>query len=49
MENIFLFFLFEVLIMFNTLYNSLFVAFLLWIFSQIEGTNELKLALFEFK
>jgi len=35
--------------MFNTLYNSLFVAFLVRIFSQIEGNNELKLALFEFK
>ena len=45
----FFYFLFEVLIILNTLYNSLFVAFMIWIFSQIEGDNELKFALFEFK
>lgn len=49
MENIFLFFLFEVLIMFNALCNSVFVAFLVWNFSQIEGDEESKFALFEFK
>ena len=48
MENIFLF-LFEVLIMFNTLYNRVFVAFLVLFFSQIKGDNEFKSALFEFK
>ena len=35
--------------MFNVLCNSVFVAFLVWNFSQIKGDNELKFALFEFK